>query len=100
MSSMPVTTLGFSVKRSSRPEKSPYVEDSPAYVESPRLWYSVVSLSQAGTLTSLSASATFGTYGKDVPAVIFGKQSGTVSPAQAGLPATAASSKALPRASL
>jgi hypothetical protein len=35
---LPSTTSGCSVKRSSRPTKSPYVEDSPAKVESPRLW--------------------------------------------------------------
>jgi hypothetical protein len=35
---MPSTTFGFSVIRSSRPEKSPYSLDSPLNVESPRLW--------------------------------------------------------------
>ena len=45
--------------------KSPYVEDSPAKVESPRLWYIVGSLSQAGVLASSSPSARNGVYGKD-----------------------------------
>ncbi len=56
MSIIPSTTSGRSVKRSSRPTKSPYSLDSPAKVESPRLWYIVRSLSQAGTLTVASAS--------------------------------------------
>jgi hypothetical protein len=38
MSIMPSTTTGFSVKRSSRPKKSPYCEFSPTNVVLPRLW--------------------------------------------------------------
>ncbi|CPU66040.1 Uncharacterised protein [Mycobacteroides abscessus] len=46
--------------RSSRPSKSPYVTDSPVHVELPRLWYSVGSLSQAGTLRSSLPAGTTG----------------------------------------
>ncbi len=63
---MPSTTSGRSVHRSSRPWKSPLSELSPAKVESPRLWYIVGSLSQDGTLTSFSSSATTGVRGKEV----------------------------------
>ncbi len=59
---MPSTTSGRSVQRSSRPTKSPYSADSPAQVESPRLWYIAGSLSQDGTLTPFSAT---GVYGKE-----------------------------------
>ena len=45
--------------------KSPYVEDSPAKVESPRLWYIVGSLSHAGVLASSSPSWRKGVYGKE-----------------------------------
>lgn len=45
--------------------KSPCSEDSPAKVESPRLWYIVGSLSQAGTLRSFFASGTKGVRGKE-----------------------------------
>ena len=62
---MPLTTSGRSVHRSSRPEKSPYVEDSPAKVESPRLWYIVGSLSHDGTLTFFFAAGTVGVRGKE-----------------------------------
>ena len=55
MSIIPSTTSGCSVNRSSRPTKSPYSEFSPANVESPRLWYSVRSLSQSGDLTVASS---------------------------------------------
>ena len=51
MSIMPTTTSSFSVKRSSRPKKSPYSESSPVNVVSPRLWYSVSSFSQLGTFS-------------------------------------------------
>ncbi|CAM5333294.1 hypothetical protein SCYAM73S_07586 [Streptomyces cyaneofuscatus] len=61
---MPFTTSGRSVHRSSRPEKSPYSLDSPAHVESPRLWYIVGSLSQDGTFFSVPAVCT-GVYGKE-----------------------------------
>src|ERR671935_2512827 len=64
MSMKPSTTRWFSVKRSSRPKKSPYWEFSPLKVVSPRLWYRLTSFSQAGTLTSRSASGTHGWYGK------------------------------------
>ena len=66
---MPLSTAGCSVNRSSRPTKSPYSALSPANVESPRLWYSVGSFSQAGTFTVLSASLRkVGVYGNDVAA--------------------------------
>ena len=74
MSIMPLTTSGRSVQRSSSacrspPGKSPYSLFSPVNDEVPRLWYIVGSLSQAGTLTVLSASLrNVGTYGKDVAA--------------------------------
>ncbi|CAM5782422.1 hypothetical protein CPER28S_01000 [Cellulomonas persica] len=87
---MPSTTTGFSVMRSSSAPKSPSVEDSPAYVELPRLWYSVGSLSQAGTLTSASSSLTTGVYGNDVA----GSSSGNVRPT------TSASRNASPSASV
>src|ERR671922_449816 len=64
MSMKPSTTRGFSLKRSSSPKKSPYWEFSPEKVVSPRLWYRLTSFSQAGTLTSRSASGTHGWYGK------------------------------------
>ena len=38
MAIIPSTTVGCSVKRSSRPTKSPYSEFSPENVELPRLW--------------------------------------------------------------
>ncbi len=58
--------------------KSPYSLDSPAKVESPRLWYSVGSFSHAGTLTVSSASdRNTGVYGNEVA----GSSSGKVSPA-------------------
>src|SRR5665647_2673492 len=89
MSVIPSTTLGCSVKR---PTKSPYSEDSPAKVESPRLWYTVGSFSQAGTLAVLSASVRkIGLYGNDVA----GSRAGKVPP-----PAYVLSSKAVPVASL
>ncbi len=55
MSTMPSTTSGCSVNRSSSPKKSPYTEFSPEKLELPRLWYSVGSFSQAGTFTVSSA---------------------------------------------
>lgn len=63
---MPETTSGRSVHRSSSPEKSPYVVDSPAYVESPRLWYIVGSLSQDGVLPPPLT----GLYGKESASVL------------------------------
>ncbi len=62
---MPLTTSGRSVHRSSRPEKSPYVVDSPAQVESPRLWYIAGSLSQDGTLSPRLSAGTVGVRGKE-----------------------------------
>src|SRR4029450_4426676 len=64
MSIIPSTTRGFSVKRSSRPKKSPYWEFSPVKVVSPRLWYRLTPLTHAGTFESRSASGTHGWYGK------------------------------------
>src|SRR4029450_3514604 len=64
MSIIPSTPRGFSVKRSSRPKKSPYWEFSPVKVVSPRLWYRLTSFSHAGTFESRSASGTHGWYGK------------------------------------
>ena len=65
MSIIPSTTSGCSVNRSSRPKKSPYWLFSPTKVESPRLWYIVRSLSQAGFLTVASAGVSkAGVYGK------------------------------------
>ena len=64
--------------------------DSPAQVESPRLWYSVGSLSHAGTLMSASASAITGVYGK----LVAGSSAGNVF-----VPAYSAGSKTLPAAS-
>ena len=78
--------------RSSRPTKSPYVTDSPSHVESPRLWYSVVSLSQAGTLRFASSGLTVGVYGKLVAASSAGNGS-------APAPAYSARSISLPSAS-
>src|SRR4051812_47093935 len=72
MSSMPFSTAGRSVQRSSRADlspagKSPYVLFSPENVEVPRLWYIVGSLSQAGVLAVLSDSErNVGVYGNDV----------------------------------
>ena len=60
MSIIPLTTSGFSVKRSSRPKKSPYWLSSPVKVVLPRLWYIVGSLSQAGTLRSSSSGSSTG----------------------------------------
>ena len=60
MSVIPSTTSGRSVKRSSRPKKSPYWLSSPVKVVLPRLWYIVRSLSQAGTLRSSSAGSSTG----------------------------------------
>ena len=60
MSVIPSTTSGRSVKRSSRPKKSPYWLSSPVKVVLPRLWYIVGSLSQAGTLRSSSAGSSTG----------------------------------------
>ena len=73
MSIIPWTTRGFSVKRSSSPKKSPYSEFSPTNVVSPRLWYSVRSLSQAGTLRSCSAGSSTGRYGNEVSGSSAGK---------------------------
>ncbi len=70
---MPSTTSGRSVHRSSRPTKSPWVEDSPAKVESPRLWYIAGSLSHAGTFRSFLSGATTGLRGKESGSV-FGKR--------------------------
>ena len=65
------------MNRSSSPTKSPYSADSPAKVESPRLWYSVGSFSQAGTLTVSSAGVRkTGTFGNEV----FLSSGGNVSP--------------------
>ncbi len=64
---MPFTTSGRSVHRSSRPEKSPWAELSPANVESPRLWYIVGSLSHDGTLVFFFAAGTVGVRGKESP---------------------------------
>ena len=66
MSTIPSTTSGRSVKRSSSPKKSPYSEFSPTNVESPRLWYIVRSFSQAGALTVSSAVVRkIGLYGNE-----------------------------------
>ncbi len=62
---MPLTTSGRSVHRSSSPEKSPYSADSPAKVESPRLWYISGSLSQEGTLIRFLAAGTTGVRGNE-----------------------------------
>jgi hypothetical protein len=72
---MPSTTRGFSVNRSSSPKKSPYWESSPTNVVSPRLWYSVTSFSQFGTLRFCSAGSRTGVYGKDVAGSSAGKSS-------------------------
>ena len=60
MSIIPSTTCGFSVKRSSRPKKSPYWLSSPVKVVLPRLWYIVTSLSQAGDLRFVSSGVSTG----------------------------------------
>ncbi|CAM5721911.1 hypothetical protein SCALM49S_07997 [Streptomyces californicus] len=67
---MPSTTSGRSVHRSSSPEKSPYSLDSPAQVESPRLWYMVGSLSQAGTFAPVPGAWT-GVYGNESRSTFF-----------------------------
>ena len=56
----PLTTTGCSVKRSSRPKKSPcskQVSLQPPKSMSPRLWYRRTSLSQAGRFALRSASS-------------------------------------------
>ena len=55
MSTIPSTTSGRSVNRSSRPKKSPYWLSSPVNVVLPRLWYIVTSFSHAGDLRFVSA---------------------------------------------
>ena len=55
------------------------------------MWYSVTSLSQAGTFTFASAGSTTGVYGKLVAASIVGNVS---------VPAKSAGSKAFPAASV
>jgi hypothetical protein len=63
LATIPWTTRGCSVNRSSRPKKSPYREFSPTKVVLPRLWYRVTSFSQAGTFTGASGGLK-GVYGK------------------------------------
>src|SRR5919204_5510735 len=95
------TTRGFSVKRSSSPKKSPYCEFSPEKVVSPRLWYRLTSFSQAGTLTSRSASGTQGWYGKLVKDVGGSEHDGWPVGARVGkklVPAKSRSSKGIPAA--
>ena len=80
MSTMPLTTSGRSVQRSSSAErsplgKSPYSESSPAKVEVPRLWYIVGSLSHAGTFTSSWPAGTTGVYGNETAGSIAGNVS-------------------------
>ena len=66
---IPLTTSGRSVQRSSEADEVAIGLDSPAKVESPRLWYIVGSLSHAGTLTVASAAERkTGVYGKEVAA--------------------------------
>src|SRR5205809_7075947 len=93
MSIIPSTTRGFSVKRSSRPKKSPYCEFSPVNVVSPRMWYRLTSLSHAGTLMSRSASGTHGWYGKLLKEAAGAEHDGWPVGASAGKESVAAKSR-------